>query len=238
MSERRVKDALLERYLAQDLAPPARARIEAALNDSPEDRARLDELRADTRAFLLAHPPGQLVAFLERRSTGPRWPALLAPLVGAACAAAFALAVGPAATFRDGPPTSIKGAVVLMVHKKTERGSEPIGPGQVVAPGDAIRFEVRAPHRGFAAMLGHDGRGHVTVHHPFEGTEAAPYDPSEPVLPTAIELDDAPGAERLFAVWSRRPFRLAPLVEAIARSGRLDGKGAVKVDSVLLEKRR
>lgn len=57
-----VPDALLERYLADVLPAEARSEIEALLARSPEERARLEELRAGSAAFLLKHPPESLVA--------------------------------------------------------------------------------------------------------------------------------------------------------------------------------
>lgn len=59
---RHIPDALLERYLTDSLDAAERARLEATLADSRQDQARLAELRADSEAFLLRHPPDSLVA--------------------------------------------------------------------------------------------------------------------------------------------------------------------------------
>ncbi len=53
---RKLKDAPLERYLADALPARARARMEALLAASAKDRQRLEELRADSAAFLSKHP--------------------------------------------------------------------------------------------------------------------------------------------------------------------------------------
>jgi anti-sigma factor RsiW len=62
---RHIKDGLLECYLVDALAPDVRARLEAQLATSPADQARLEELRADSAAFLTSYPEGPLVARYE-----------------------------------------------------------------------------------------------------------------------------------------------------------------------------
>ena len=68
---RRVTEPLLEFYLVGSLDAEARAQVEAVLAESEADRARLAELRAESAAFLLHHPPGPLVARFE--SAPRRW---------------------------------------------------------------------------------------------------------------------------------------------------------------------
>ncbi len=211
MSGRRIPDALLERYLAQALEGEPRARVEALLAESAPDRARLEELRADSAAFLIEHGPGPLVARYEAERKPPawwrRWPVLLAP----ALAAAVALGV----LWPGEDPYTVKGSVVLALHRKVGETSTRVGPDEPLAPGDAVRFEVRADKDGFVAVLGRDSRGAVTVYHPYGGTQAAPYAAGAPLLPTAIELDDAPGAEDLYALHAPSPFALEVAVRAL-----------------------
>lgn len=59
---RRLSDTLLEHYLADALDAKARAQCEAVLAESPGDQARLNELRLESAAFLLQHPPAALLA--------------------------------------------------------------------------------------------------------------------------------------------------------------------------------
>jgi anti-sigma factor RsiW len=59
-------DALLEHYLAGALDESAREQVEARLQQSAAARSRLEELRADSAAFLSRNPPGPLVARLMR----------------------------------------------------------------------------------------------------------------------------------------------------------------------------
>ncbi len=62
---RRVSEPLLECYLVGSLDAEARAQVAAVLAESEVDRARLEELRAESAAFLLRQPPGPLVERFE-----------------------------------------------------------------------------------------------------------------------------------------------------------------------------
>ena len=211
---RRIPDALLERYLADALPAEAKARLETTLAASPRDQARLAELRADSAAFLLQHPPGALVARFQEDVRRARWwqrPRLLAPLLAATAVAAFVLVLLPPT---DDPYTT-KGSVILTLHRKTADGSVPVSPDGVVAPHDSIRFEVKAPKRGFVAILSRDPRGTPTVYYPFGGWDAAPYDVTQPLLPGAIELDDTLGREDIYVLFSTRPFQLEGAMRAL-----------------------
>jgi RNA polymerase sigma-70 factor len=71
---RRILDSLLECYLVGALDAEARAEVEAALAESEVDRARFEELRAESEAFLIQHPPGPLVERFEasqQEESGP-----------------------------------------------------------------------------------------------------------------------------------------------------------------------
>ncbi|MFZ5472252.1 MAG: hypothetical protein ACOZIN_22700 [Myxococcota bacterium] len=208
---RRVKDPLLERYLAGDLPAEAKARVEETLASSEGDRQRLEELRADSAAFLFKHPPGAFAAKVRSRRSRLFWlSALLAPLAVAAVALLLVLPGEDAYT--------TKGSLVLVLHRKTDTGSEPLSHGAEVKPGDRLRFEVRAGGAGYVAVLGRDARGQVSVYLPFDGREAVPYDPKAPMLDQAIELDGTLGQEELFAFYSPQPFALAPVREALRKN--------------------
>ena len=62
---RRLTEPMLECYLVGSLDEEARARVQAVLAESEADRARLEELRAESAAFLLQFPPGPLVERFE-----------------------------------------------------------------------------------------------------------------------------------------------------------------------------
>ncbi|MFE8596878.1 OmpA family protein [Archangium violaceum] len=83
MEPRRLTEPMLECYLVGSLDEEARARVQAVLADSEADRARLEELRAESAAFLRQNPPGPLVERFEAsRRKGWRHPlVLLVPLL-------------------------------------------------------------------------------------------------------------------------------------------------------------
>ncbi len=211
---RRIKDVVLERYLAGALDDAARRAIEDALDKSEPDKRRLAELRADTEAFLVRHPPGPFVAKWEavRKRKRFAWmlPAVLLPVAAAAAALLYA---------RREPEFAVKGEVVLVLHKRQGDSTVRVEPGAALSPGDSIRFEVRSPLKGYVAVVGRDASGAVTAYHPFGALAAAPYDPASPVLPGGIQLDLTRGRETVWALFSTDPIDLGPILEAL-RAGR------------------
>ena len=221
MSEPRpLPDALLERYLAGDLTGESLAKVERAIADSPSERARVEELRADSAAFLIRHPPGPLAAKLEK----PKRSWLLWLPLAAAAAALLIFFVRPAVE----PESSVKGSVVLTVFR--QRGDAPaeqLENGATVRPGDHVRFSITAPADGFVAVISRDGAGKVSTYHPFGSPQAAPHKAKEPLLQSAIALDDVRGKERVWAVFSEKPFELAPLLQQLERGEEPKGLTAV-----------
>lgn len=212
--ERRVKDAVLEMYVASALDEEARAKVEAALEESEADRARLAELRADSAAFLLQHPPAAFAARLEPGKQVPRWSVFAGAALAALALAVFAgvLLMRPVA----GPPEyAAKGGPVLEVYRKQGDSAVPVRPGDTLGAGETIQFDVKAGASGYVAVLSRDGAGHVTVYYPYGGDAAAAYTPGQSLLPGAIELDGTPGAESLYALYSPEPFTLSEAVKAL-----------------------
>ena len=68
------------------------------------------------------------------------------------------------------------------------------------------------------ALLGLDPAGRWSVYHPEQGTLARLEAGQDQPLPVAIELDAAPGDERLYAVFCKSAASLASVKEALLRS--------------------
>jgi hypothetical protein len=209
---RRLTEPLLECYLVGSLDAEARARVEAVLAESEADRARLDELRAESAAFLVQHPPGLLVERFE--SSQRRWwrkpMALFAPVL----AVSMAVVLVVLAPWED--PYTAKGSVSLALHRKHGEGSVRVTPGETLSPGDTLRFEVRAEVKsGYVAVVGRDAAGVVSVYYPYEGLAAVPYSAEAPLLPEAIELSEGEGEELVYALFSPKPFTLDWAVSAL-----------------------
>ena len=233
-SGRKVRDALLERYLAQDLSAERKAEVDALLASSEVDRARLAELEADSRAFLIQHPPGRLVARYEKEHGRGRLWRTVAFIAGTSLAAATA---GLLVFVRPDDSLRAKGGVALSVYRKRGESAVKLGPGEPVAAGDSVRFEVRAAAGGYAAVIGRDATGKVSVYHPFGQDAPAPYDPKAPLFSETIELDASPGPEVLYALYGPAPFGLGPVLEALREGKPPPLPPGVAVDRVELPKK-
>ena len=102
---------------------------------------------------------------------------------------------------------------------------ERLSDGARAARGDLLQLAYAAGRDGrYGVLLSIDGAGRVTQHLPETGAGAAATlrSPNEIHLPTAYELDDAPGFERFVLVSSTQPFPVAAALDA-ARS--LAGQG-------------
>lgn len=110
------------------------------------------------------------------------------------------------------------GMVDLTVHVHDGRESRVVAPNATVRPGDKARFEVLVAKPGFVMVVGMDDRGEHYACWPQEDNPAAmKMEASDkPVVsPTAIEFDETPGNEHLFALWCDHPFMLADLAPSM-----------------------
>ena len=125
---------------------------------------------------------------------------------------------------RPSDQTRLKGATPhLVVFRKTlSGGAEELAPGAAAKKGDVLQLGYVAADAKYGVIFSVDGRGTLTWHLPsgYRGGEmsAPALDPHGPsLLPSAYELDDAPGFERFFLVYSARPFKVAD-VYRVARA--------------------
>ncbi len=102
---------------------------------------------------------------------------------------------------------------------------ERLSDGARAARGDLLQLAYAGGRDGrYGVLLSIDGAGRVTQHLPEPGASAAASlrSPHEIHLPSAYELDDAPGFERFVLITSTQPFPVAAALDA-ARS--LAGRG-------------
>lgn len=230
-----LSDLLLDRLLAEEpLRPDERARAEAHLGSCAACAQRKEELFREYRAFELAPPRPP-----RRRRPLPRGLRL-----GLAAAAAAALALVIALPSSEPPGYRTKGAASLVVIARTQDGAiDQVLPGDALAPGDDIRFEVRTSEPAVLAILGIDAAGAVTPYVEELALEAG----GPQLMPGAIRLDDTLGPERIVALFCEQPLGRAKLLElgaqALARAGgdpaselRLEAPGCVQT-SLLIWKR-
>lgn len=222
MSEPRpIPHALLERYLAGELQGEALEKLERALAASAAERARLDDLRAESAAFLVKHPPGPIAAQLAPAPSA--FKRFFFPVFAAVAALLAVVTLFPK------PPeenVTVKGAIALSVFRQRADGSvNELQPGEPVKPGDRLRFSVKVSEDGFLAVLSRDGAGQPSTYFPFGGRTAAAHAKSQPLLSEAVQLDGVLGAERVWAIFGKAPFELEPLLAQVKRGEAPNGKG-------------
>jgi hypothetical protein len=203
---RQIKDAMLERYLAGDVTPEQRAKLDAALAASEADRARLDELQRDSSAFLVAHPPGPLVAKVaEKQRKRLFWRLLVPAFAVAGCVAVISFAASRV-------PIDQKKIELAVYAAQADGIARPLA---VATPGDAVKFVLAGRAMGYVAVMGRDAQGNVRVYVPKEGQTAERYDPKAPMLPGVSNLSPQSGREEIIGLFCPKAFELAPVVEAL-----------------------
>jgi hypothetical protein len=144
---------------------------------------------------------------------------------------------------------SLRGPRLLVYRRRgREGGAERLASGARAAPGDLLQLAYAAGDAGLhGVLLSIDGAGRVTQHLPEEGARLAPALPAprEIKLPSAYQLDDAPGFERFVLVTAPEPFPVATVLGAArelaaqgeaARARPLALPAAFRQTSVVLDK--
>ena len=114
------------------------------------------------------------------------------------------------------------GPLELAVYIHDGTTSRAVDSGAVIRRGDRARFQVLLSHGAFLMVGGMDDRGDVYAGYPQEDEASAVYVPKTDgflQLPTAIEFDEIPGDEHLFAMVCDHPFgfaEFAPVMRSLA----------------------
>jgi Domain of unknown function (DUF4384)/Putative zinc-finger len=197
-------------------APPFAAIERSATSPSPRvlDPTRRTESITSSRPKFAPQPP---------RSERSAW-LVIAPALAAAAAIALAIAEPwtpsvPSARDTTGSGTRTKGGPASLGWV-VRRGEHVFAgrPEQPVRAGDAVRFSISAREPVYVAILGVDPKGRLSVFYP-EGDQLAKVEAGrDQLLPAAIEVDMAAGAEQLYAVFCTSAVALSPVRDAIERS--------------------
>jgi hypothetical protein len=180
-----------------------------------EERSSFDAApeRQEEIERLIRADPGRAAVASRRRS-----PMLL---VGAsiALAAAAALVVvllpGDETLEQQGGGADVlrpKGDLFVLYR---ERGGEVVSLQGSCQPGDRIRARF-ATDRGYVLIASRDGAGQVAVLYPRRAGQSAAAPTQAELTPGSWVLDDTPGTERFFAVFSERPLSSERVVQAIS----------------------
>jgi hypothetical protein len=265
-SRARTPEWLIERLASGELpdaeAADVRRRLRAEGRDPDETVAALARSNAE---IVAAVPAATVAAAVARRAAGTRagrgaprgWMFGAAIAAAGALGAALLLARPAPAPGGAGAPEQIgiKGTPAgpggrLFVYRHHPDGDERLADGARAGRGDLLQLAYRAGG-GFGLLLSIDGAGRVTLHWPDAPAGATLAGrlraAAEERLPSAYELDDAPGFERFFLVTADQPFALAPVLEgaralaARASAARLDPlpiSPALRQVSLVLDKTR
>ena len=185
---------------------------------------------------------GQASAFLSRRDAsgirqrarGPRSRGLWMAAGGAALAAAAALVLVQVAATSGGERT--KGGPQIGFFVKRGDAVFEGQNGQRVRAGDRLRFVVSTPDQRYLTVLGRDSTGMVSSYYPTAGLPERVGPGRQLVLGSSVELDEAPGTERIFALFCAGPTDGAKLLEELRKRGSIESSWSCAVDVIELIK--
>ncbi|MDD9932601.1 MAG: DUF4384 domain-containing protein [Myxococcales bacterium] len=244
-----VSDLTLDRWLAEEEPTEAQdASAQAHLSSCARCALRLQEMTASREAFLRRQPSWQGLRAAhgggpaaapsrsgerdgDRRRRALRWGAL-----GGLAAAALvwiALLPGVPEPLLDGVRTKGRGSIGAYV-KRGDHVSRVVD-GDVVRPGDRLRFVYSTTEPVHFGLLHHDGVT-ASIHYPL-ATDAAVARPGRDVpLGFSVRLDAAGRHERLFGLFCSEPVALEPLRAELERTGQLAPPAGCQVDALALRK--
>jgi hypothetical protein len=228
-----ISDLLLEQYSLGELPARLARMVEDELERDAGLRARLSDLADSAREILARYPAEAVVPEIRERMLreggrgAPPSRRTVPPLSWALPVAAMVVLALSFFVVRErmafGPETRLKGlAPHLTVFRKTATGAEELRAGAPARRADVLQLSYSAGEAKYGVIFSVDGRGSITWHLPAGyrgGARTAPALDSQGqvVLPSAYELDDAPGFERFFLVYSGAPFDVGD-VERAARA--------------------
>jgi hypothetical protein len=223
-----VSDLVLEQYSLGELSPDQQRMVNAELERDEALRQRLSAIAQSNREILADYPPERIVpAIMERfleqsgRTARPRRTRTLAWALPAAAMVVLVLSLVVVRERVVPNETRLKGLTThLNLFRKTPTGgAEELRSGASARRADVLQISYTAGEAKYGVILSVDGRGDVTWHVPAGyrgGSRAAPAldMQGQVVLPSAYELDDAPGFERFFLVYAAAPFEVGDVDRA------------------------
>lgn len=240
-------DLALDRAHAGEADEPERARVQGHVAGCPRCTARWQATEEAARA-LPSRRTGRESPGVWRSTTARRrrpWP-WRAPARGAALALAAAAVWLVWARAGKGPSPSreddlrSKGSARLGLFVKSgdrvRRGTD----GEVVAPGDTLRFAVTAAADRWVAVLSRDGGGTASLYVPAggPGTPMIAVTAGRDVpLPEGLELDGVLGREDLVGVFCDRPVPTGDLLRDLKATGAVHPPAGCAIDRLTIEKR-
>ena len=208
-----LSDLRIDRWLAGELAPAEEASARAHTEGCVACTGRRRDIQAARDAGV---DPAGLEAIRRAAAAGAGdesarrrrlWPPLVLAL-GFSGIAAFALFRGP-----DPPFVRPKGGPQLGFFVKHGEAVRRGGPGEVVTPGDLVRFTYTSAAPAYLAIVGLDAAGVITVY--FNGAAERLPAGRDVALPRSTLLDDTLGSEAVQAFFCAGPIDLAAAQRAV-----------------------
>ncbi len=128
----------------------------------------------------------------------------------------------------------IKGGPTFQILARRGERVFAVREGAVLSPGDEIRFALTPGGAAYVLVASIDGAGQPSVYYPFDGTASAHLASAAArfEVPGSIVLDASTGPERVFALFSDTPLRVADVTEALRALG-ARGPDAIRSESRL-----
>jgi putative zinc finger protein len=201
-------DALALRALDRD----SEARVHAHLAGCASCREAA-QIAAQLRQRFTVHvlPRGVPARRRQRRS----W--LLLPALAVAL-----LAIGWRSRPAPVAELGIKGTASWQVFANHDGRVFAVHDGTALKAGDRIRFAVAPAGARYLLVASIDGLGTATIYYPYDGPQSAIIEGDRVEPAGSIELDAAPGPERIYALLSDEPIAADPVIEqlrAVAAGG-------------------
>jgi len=202
----------LDRWIMGELAPADAEAVGAHVSACAACSTAVAGIRGVREEVHALPLPLGLVRPTARRRV-PR--AAAAGALGLALAATLVLALRPERGDRLKGP----GGLALAMYVQHGGDVRRAWPGELVAPGDAVRFAVTSPVPAFVAVLSIDPAGRASVYFP-QGPRAARVQAGSDVpLPLGTRLDDTTGEERVLGLFCSSAVELEPVRLALQQSG-------------------
>lgn len=223
-----LSDLALDRFIAGEFEGTTEGwRAAAHLRTCTRCESRRAEFAAAVESFPSEIFVEGLAARAARESRKSRWPRLAAGIGSVAAAAAAVVLLVPGVQGVQGvqgtsPVDGIRtkgGGALSLIARTADGAIDRVLPGDTLAPGDAIRFEVATPSHAHVAIVGIDQAQAVTPYVAGAELEAGPGQ----VLPGSILLDGTLGSERIVAFFCQAQVPVKELVvagrAALSRAG-------------------
>jgi hypothetical protein len=241
-----ISDLTFDTWHAGELEAGRVNELERHLVDCERCRQRRESLERQVAKFLVEFPAPaarapsrgdtlRRVVSLNAKRSARRW--LASSALGLSAAAAVALLLRVSLRPRElGEETRFKGPSHVSFHVQHASSAEPGVDGQIVFPGDRLRFSITTAKPAHLAIFSLDGANVASVYFP-PGDTSRHFDRvSRQPLESSVVLDDTLGRERLWALFCDREFALEPLRALLERDRELRVRAGCTVDEFSITK--